>query len=96
MKTGFGPDLISLRQSSEGTHSIFSSAWLFNIVVLFVKAIARTRFAKCILPPEEVTIVCPPSGDPDADPQEYWLLLRTLYGLRRSPRHRYDKINVIL
>jgi hypothetical protein len=41
-------------------------------------------------------IVRPPSGDPEADPQEYWLLLKTLYGLRRSPRHWYDKINAIL
>ena len=39
------------------------------------------------LAPEETTIVRPPSGDPDSDPQEYWLLLKTLYGLHRSPRH---------
>jgi len=56
----------------------------------------KDAFCQGILPPEEVTIVCPPSGDPDADPQEYWLLLWTLYGLHRSPRHWYDKINAIL
>ncbi len=38
----------------------------------------------------------PPSGDPDAEPGEYWLLLCTLYGLRCSPCHWYDKINAIL
>jgi hypothetical protein len=52
----------------------------------------KNAFCHGILPPEETTIVCPPSGDPNADPQEYWLLLKTLYGLRRSPRHWYDKI----
>jgi hypothetical protein len=35
-------------------------------------------------------------GDSDVDPQEAWLLLRLLYGLRQSPRHWYDKINSIL
>jgi hypothetical protein len=49
-----------------------------------------------ILPPEEVTIVRPPSGDPDAAKDEYWLLQKTLYGLRRSPRHWYEKIDSIL
>ncbi len=48
------------------------------------------------LPPEETTIVRPPSGDSESDPQEYWLLLKTLYGLRHSPKHWYDKINAIL
>ena len=38
----------------------------------------------------------PPSGDPDAQPGEHWLLLKTLYGLRRSPRHWYDKIQSVL
>jgi hypothetical protein len=56
----------------------------------------KNAFCQGILPPEEVTIICPPSGDPDTDPQEYWLLLRTLYGLRWSPCHWYDKINGIL
>ncbi len=56
----------------------------------------KNVFCQGILPPEEVTIVRPPSGDPDAEPQEYWLLLRTLFGLRCSPQHWYDKINAIL
>jgi hypothetical protein len=56
----------------------------------------KNVFCQGILPSEEVTIVRPPSGDPNADPQEYWLLLRTLYGLRQSPCHWYNKINAIL
>ncbi len=56
----------------------------------------KNAFCWCILPPEEVTIVRPPSGNPDADPQEYWLLLHTLYGLHQSPCHWYYKINTIV
>ena len=56
----------------------------------------KNAFCHGILPPKETTIVCPPAGDPDAEPHEYWLLLKTLYGLRRSPCHWYDKINAIL
>ena len=56
----------------------------------------KNAFCQGILPPEETSIVRPPSGNPDADPQEYWLLLKTLYGLRCSPHHWYDKINAIL
>jgi hypothetical protein len=49
-----------------------------------------------VFPPEEITIVCPPSGDPDAPKDKYWLLQKTLYGLRRSPHHWYEKIDSIL
>jgi hypothetical protein len=42
----------------------------------------KNVFCQGILSPDEITIVCPPSGDPDANPNEYWLLLWTLYGLR--------------
>ena len=56
----------------------------------------KNAFCQGILPPEEVTIVRPPSGDPDAPRDEYWLLQKTLYGLRRSPRHWYEKIDSIL
>jgi hypothetical protein len=41
----------------------------------------KNAFCHGLLPPEETTIVHPPSGDPEANPQEYWLLLKTLYGL---------------
>jgi hypothetical protein len=56
----------------------------------------KNAFCQGLLPPDEITIVCPPSGDPKAAPDEYWLLKRMLYGLRRSPWHWYDKINAIL
>ncbi len=56
----------------------------------------KNAFCQGILPPDEITIVQPPHGNPEAAPDEYWLLKRTLYGLRRSPRHWYDKISTIL
>jgi hypothetical protein len=34
----------------------------------------KNAFCQGILPPEEITIVCPLARDPDADPNEYWLL----------------------
>ena len=56
----------------------------------------KNAFCQGILPPDEITIVKPPIGDPDAKNDEFWLLKRTLYGLRRSPKHWYDKIRKIL
>ena len=56
----------------------------------------KNAFCQGILPPEEITIVCPPLGDPDAAKDEYWLLQKMLYGLRRSLRHWYEKIDAIL
>ncbi len=56
----------------------------------------KNAFCQCILFPNKITIVCPPSGNQDTTPDEYWLLKRTLYGLWRSMQHWYDKINAIL
>jgi hypothetical protein len=53
-------------------------------------------FARAFLPLDKITIACPPFGYPDADPQECWLIIRTLYVLKQSPYHWYDKINSIL
>jgi hypothetical protein len=56
----------------------------------------KNAFCQGILPDDEIAIVKPPIGDPDAKKYEYWLLKCTLYGLRRSPRHWYTKINAAL
>ena len=56
----------------------------------------KNAFCQGDLPADETTIVRPPSGDPDAGEREYWLLLKTLYGLRRSPRHWYEKLKAVL
>jgi hypothetical protein len=43
----------------------------------------KNAFCQGIFPDDEITIVKPPIGDPDAAKDEYWLLRKTLYGLRR-------------
>jgi hypothetical protein len=52
----------------------------------------KNAFCQGVLPEDKITIIRPPSGDPETQPHEYWLLLCTLYGLCRSPCHWYDKI----
>jgi hypothetical protein len=56
----------------------------------------KNAFCQGVLPADEITIVKPPIGGPDAEKDEYWLLKCTLYGLRRSPRHWHNKIKGIL
>lgn len=56
----------------------------------------KNAFCNPTLPDDEVTIIRPPLGDPDAQPGEYWLLKKTLYGLRRSPKHWYDMASAAL
>ncbi len=56
----------------------------------------KNAFCQGLLPVDGITIVRPPSGNPEANLQEFWLLQCTLYGLWHSPCHWYDKINAIL
>ncbi len=56
----------------------------------------KNAFCNPTLPPDETTVIRPPLGDPDAEPGEYWLLNKTLYGLRRSPKHWYDMASAAL
>jgi hypothetical protein len=50
----------------------------------------KNAFCHAILPEDELTVVRPPVGDPAYAKDEYWLLNKTLYGLRRSPHHWYN------
>ena len=56
----------------------------------------KNAFCNPSLPSNETTVIRPPLGDPDAAPAEYWLLNKTLYGLRRSPKHWYDMASAAL
>ena len=56
----------------------------------------KNTFWNTTLPGNEVTIKRPPIGDPDFQDDEYWLLKKTLYGLRWSPHHWYSMIKGIL
>ena len=47
----------------------------------------NNAFCNARLPDDETTIIKPPSGDPDAKKDVFWLLQKALYGLARSPRH---------
>ena len=47
-------------------------------------------FIQSYLPNNETYICRPPVGCPLTPPGSYWQLLKTLYGLRRSPRHWYE------
>lgn len=53
----------------------------------------KNAFVQASLPDDEMTIVRPPIGDPDSDLDEFWLLQRSLYGLRRAPKHWYEKMS---
>ncbi len=56
----------------------------------------KNAFCQGILLDNEITIVKPPIGNPDAEKDEYWLLKKKLYCLRQSPHHWYTKIKTIL
>lgn len=47
-------------------------------------------FVQSVLPDDEKYIVKPPHGCPITPKNTYLLLKKTLYGLRRSPRHWYE------
>ena len=47
-------------------------------------------FIQSFLPPSERYILRPPPGCPRSPPNSYWMLKKTLYGLKRSPRHFYE------
>ena len=53
-------------------------------------------FSQKPLPKDERYVVTPPHGCPTSKPNTYWLLLCTLYGLKRSPRHWYDHAVMLL
>ena len=56
----------------------------------------KQAFVQATLPPEELYIVRPPKGCLDTHPKDRWKLIRPLYGLRRAPKHWYDKFKVML
>ena len=49
-------------------------------------------FCQQKLPKHERYVLKPPHGDTRTPPNTYWLLLRTLYGLKRSPHHWYNLV----
>ena len=60
------------------------------------QADCKNAFCQPELPEDEVVICQPPKGCPISKPGTYWRLKKTLYGLRRSPRHWYNKFVEVL
>ena len=60
------------------------------------QADCKNAFCNADLPEDEKMAIRPPLGDPGHDNDEYWLLKKTLYGLRRSPKHWYNMFTDIL
>ena len=56
----------------------------------------KNAFCQAVLPNDERIAVRPPVGDPARDIDKLWLPKKTLYGLRRSPKHWYNKFTSIL
>lgn len=56
----------------------------------------KQAFCQSYLPPGEDSICIPPPGFPRSPKHTYWKLKKTLYGLKRSPRHFYDLVTSIL
>ena len=56
----------------------------------------KQAFCQATLPPNEMYVLRPPPGCPFTPPNSYWLLKRTLYGLKRSPRHWFDRATQLL
>jgi len=80
--------------------SLLELRLLTSIAVHFRKTLksgdVKQAFVQAILPDNERYILRPPAGCPLTPPNSYWLLKRTLYGLKRSPRHWYDRISKLL
>jgi hypothetical protein len=56
----------------------------------------KLAFVQAVLPPEELTIVKPPVDCPRSTFGTYWRLKKSLYGLRRAPKHWFNLISSFL
>ena len=56
----------------------------------------KYAFYNTLLTDDVITIVRPPLGDPNSGPDNFWPLNKKIYGLRRSPQHRFNLITDIL
>jgi hypothetical protein len=52
----------------------------------------KQAFVQSSLPESEVYFLKPPSGCPRSRPNEYWRLIRSLYGLKRAPKLWFETL----
>jgi hypothetical protein len=52
----------------------------------------KQAFAQSSIPSNETYFLKPPPGCPRSQPNQYWRLIRSLYGLRRAPRIWFDTL----
>ena len=74
---------------------------LFIAMAIYFKRILKSgdfkqAFCQATLPSDEEYILRPPHGCPETPPNSYWLLKRSLYGLKRSARYWFDRATELL
>ncbi len=52
----------------------------------------KQAFVQSSLPEDEVYFLKPPVGCPRSRPNEYWHLIRSLYGLKRAPKSWFETL----
>ena len=63
---------------------------------ILIQGDCKNAFCQPSLPDDEVVVCTPPAGCPRSAPNTYWLLKKTLYGLRRSPHHWFERFVEVL
>ena len=74
---------------------------LLNSIAVHMRRTTKTgdvkqAFVQSRLPPNERYVLRPPPGCTHSKSNTFWLLVRSIYGLKRSPRHWYNKFKTIL
>mmetsp|Transcript_16753 Transcript_16753/g.23719 ORF Transcript_16753/g.23719 Transcript_16753/m.23719 type:complete len:97 (+) Transcript_16753:734-1024(+) len=67
-----------------------------NLKVIPKSGNISQAFVQSKLPDDKTYICRPPVGCSIIPKNIYWKLLKTLYGLKRSPRHWYEMVKTIL
>ena len=56
----------------------------------------KQAFVQATMPDDELYVLRPPQGCINTSPTDLWKLRKSLYGLRRAPKHWYNKLNSML
>jgi hypothetical protein len=92
----YGPLPNATLRFSAKTCYLFSRLLLWKIMMYSNKVTAKTPSANHTFLSMKSSSLPPPAGCPISKPGTLWRLNKTLYGLRQSPRHRYEKFRATL